>query len=394
MTAPGGHATGGHNLSAAQSLRALVAMIGSTFIALIGQFMLTPWLVFQLEQRGTSSSLIGWFGAVSWLGLLVTTPFATRIVATLGQRRALLLSLAIPMFSAFAIAHTESVWLWGLLQFIGSSAMSVRWIVAEACIAELAPARRRGRIVSAYQTLLSVAFIIAPALLAWLRPANPDAPAIAAAFLALGLAMTLAVPGMRLEDHSRDHTGFKGLRRALLAYPAVVAAGFLGGLFELGITSLLPLYGLALGYTAASAAMLLAASGTGSMLVMVPLGEAADRLPAARIGLAGATLILLTAGLALTAPDAPLVLWVLALLWGAAGGGLYTLSMISLGRVLRGSALISATAMLVLSYTAGGLIGPIVAGYALETSLRWGLATAIVLIASAALVIMSRRPMR
>ena len=268
--------------------------------------------------------------------------------------------------------------------------MAIRWIVAEACIAELAPPERRGRIVSAYQMLLSVAFILAPALLAWLQPSNPIAPALAASFLAIGLALTLAVPVIRVVDHSQEHSGLQGLFRAVLAYPAVVAAGFLGGLFELGITSLLPLYGLALGFSAASAAMLMAASGTGSMLVMVPLGEAADRYPSARIGALGAGLLVLTSVLASVAPDAPATLWVLALLWGSAGGGLYTLSMISLGRNLRGSALISATAMLVLSYTAGGLSGPVIAGYALEISVRWGLACATAVLACAGLFIILR----
>ncbi|MGH1359814.1 MAG: MFS transporter [Burkholderiaceae bacterium] len=379
-----------HQLTRADLVRAQVALIGSTFIALIGQFMLSPWLVFQLEGRGISASLIGWFSAASWLGLLLTTPFATQIVRAMGQRRALLLSLAVPLLTAIGITQTEHLLWWAGLSFLSGGAMSIRWIVAEACIAELAPDKRRGRIVSFYQTLLSVAFILAPSLLAWIKPTNPNAPWVAVAFLATGLAITCLVPRLTLADHSQEQSGFVGLMQAVRNNPAIVVAGFLGGIFELGITSLLPVYGLALGFASSTAALLIAASGAGSMMVMMPVGEAADRFAPHRIRLFLVSLILLTSLSALGVSSWPWLLWGLAFLWGAGGGALYTVSMISLGRVARGSALISATAVLVLSYTSGGLIGPIIAGSSIDLSLTWGLGLVAASIAVSALLAIAR----
>lgn len=374
MSAPSHSMATEQLLSRSDLIRAQASLIGSTFIALIGQFMLSPWLIFQLEQQEISASLIGLFGASSWLGLLLTTPFATRIVQWLGQRRALLVSLAIPLATAFGITQTSSILMWALFSFLGGAAMSIRWIVAEACIAELAPANRRGRMVSLYQALLGLAFILGPSLLAWINPANPIAPWIAMIFLALGLILTLAIPKLKLTDHSADQAGFKGLVQAVVNNPAIVVAGFVGGMFELGITSLLPIYGLAIGFDASSAALLIAASGVGSMLVMLPLGEAADRFDAHKISLVCVAMILLTSIAALLVIRYPPLIWSLAFVWGASGGALYTVGMITLGRTTRGSALISATAMLVLSYTSGGLLGPIIAGYSIELSLQWGIA--------------------
>jgi len=360
-------------MTRAQVTRTLIAVIGSTFIALVGQFMLTPWIVFQLEARGFAASSIGWFSAATWLGLLLTTPFALRLVVLIGQRGALLLSLGVPLLTALGIALTDTPLFWAVMMFLSGSAMAVRWIVAEACIAEIAPPERRGRLVSLYQCLLAISFILAPVLLAWLQPVNPNVPTVAAVFLATGFILTIAVPSLSLAGHADDQTGLHGLALAAISNPALVIAGFLGGMFELGITGLLPVFGLDAGFDAGSAAMLIAVAGFGSMVVMIPLGEAADRFRPRPIKLTCVALLVLGGLLAFFVVQQPDVLWIIALAWGAAGGALYTITMITLGRAARGSTLINATSMLVLSYTAGGLIGPVLAGYGLEFSRQWGL---------------------
>jgi len=312
-------------LTRAQVTRALVAVIGSTFIALVGQFMLTPWIVFHLEARGYTASSIGWFSAATWLGLLLTTPFASHLVILIGQRASLLMSLGVPLLTALGIALSDIPVFWAAMMFLSGAAMAIRWIVAEACIAEIAPPQRRGRLVSLYQCLLSISFILAPVLLAWLQPVNPNVPTVAAAFLAAGFVLTIAVPSMTLADESgRDassepheqRTGLSGLALAARNNPALVVAGFLGGMFELGITGLLPVFGLDAGFDSGAAAMLIAVAGAGSMAVMIPLGEAADRFATRPIKLCCVSVLLLGGLLAFFTVQHAQVLWVIALAWG------------------------------------------------------------------------------
>ena len=47
-----------------------------------------------------------------------------------------------------------------------------------------------------------------------------------------------------------------------------------------------------------------------------------------------------------------------AFVWGGAGGSLYTLAMIDIGSRERGITLVNSTAVLVLSYTLGGVLAP------------------------------------
>ena len=55
-------------------------------------------------------------------------------------------------------------------------------------------------------------------------------------------------------------------------------AGFMGGFFEAGLTAILPLMGLIMGWSPTMATLLVAASGIGSAVLMLPAGFMADFL--------------------------------------------------------------------------------------------------------------------
>ena len=116
----------------------------------------------------------------------------------------------------------------------------------------------------------------------------------------------------------------------------------------------------------------MSASGLGSAVMMVPVGELVDRFGrqavwklCALVNLA-ATLLLPWVG------EAGALAWLIALLWGGAGGGLYTVAMIDIGHRHQGVALVSATAVLVMSYTLGGMMAPALGGMALQWSPQTG----------------------
>ena len=73
-------------------------------------------------------------------------------------------------------------------------------------------------------------------------------------------------------------------------------------------------------------------------------------------------------------------------LWGAAGGALYTLAMIDIGSREKGMTLVNATAVLVLTYTLGGLVASSASGAMLERSFSVGFPTLLVTMAGIGLV--------
>jgi len=367
----------------------LFAVFVSTFFELVGYFMLLPLLLLRLKGTDVSTTVAGLFAATGWAGIFLFTPFASWVTRHLGRRPTLWLSAAIPALAAVGFALTDALPLWFLLELLAGAASGLRWVLSEAVVAEFSPTGQRGRYVGIFETMVGTTFVIGPAVLVWVGPAEPAALWVAVGFMTAGLAWSFLIPKMPdAADAHSSKVGLHGVWQALVKHPIIMLAGFVGGFFESGITSILPLYGLALGLGAATAALLVSASGLGSALMMLPVGMLADRWnnPAAgrrkmMIVLAFATL-LATCVVPLVA-DITVLAWPIVFLWGGAGGSLYTLAMIDIGSREEGITLVNSTAVLVLTYTLGGMTASGASGALLQWSPTLGFP---LLLASVALV--------
>ncbi len=351
--------------------RSLVALFAATFAQLTGLFLFGPWLLFTLKDQGLGTAAVGAFGALQWAGLLVATPFASSWVQRLGPRRALLVSGLIPLIALSAMVMTTSLTVWALLYFIAGMASTLRWILAEATVAELAPARQRGRVMGLFAMMIGVTFMAGPALLSVLLAAAWDTRQVgwvAVALVALGVLLQLPVrpPANAQEASPAARAGWRGTMGAWRAAPVVMLTGFVGGFFESGLASTLPLYGLVTGFSTTLSALLVAASGLGSTLLALVAGELADRLPAAAVRRACALASLLAALALPMVPHWSPLAWVIAFTWGGAGAALYTLAMVEIGHRHQGLALVNSTAVLVMAYTAGGMLAPAAGGWMLQ----------------------------
>ncbi|MEY2860294.1 MAG: hypothetical protein RL392_752 [Pseudomonadota bacterium] len=367
----------------------LAAIFTSTFFELVSHFMLMPLLLLRMKGADVSTTVGGLFAATGWLGIFVMTPFASTLANRLGRRPALWAAGSVLTASALLFTLSDSLWVWFVLNLASGIAMALRWVLAEALIAEFCPPVQRGRYVGFFQTLVSATFITGPAALVWMDADNPHTLWVVVGFSALGLAWTALIPPVP-EAHDADtaHVGLRGLWQALRAHPIIMLAGFVGGFFETGVTSILPLYGLALGLGAGAAALLVSASGLGGVIVMLPAGMVADRFADQAQGrrtlmvFFAAVMLAATCVLPFVASTAWLA-WPIVFLWGGAGGTLYTLAMTDIGAREKGITLVNSTAVLVLNYTLGGLTASALSGALIDWSPTVGFP--LVLIAAAAL---------
>ena len=352
----------------------LVVIFGSTFLELVGYFMLLPLLLLRLKDAGVSTSVAGLFAATGWAGIFLFTPFASWFAQKMGRRPTLWLAAAIPALASLGFALTDALPVWFALELLAGAAAGLRWVLAEAVVAEFSAPQHRGRNIGLFETMVGTTFIIGPALLVWIGPMEAAAFWAVTAFMVSGLLFSLFIPSLpAASDEQQTTVGVRGVWWALRRHPIIMLAGFVGGFFESGITSILPLYGLALGLGAAGAALLVSASGLGSTMMMLPVGMLADRWTDQAKGrrsmmmvLAGATL-LATCVLPFVAHLTWLA-WPIVFLWGGAGGSLYTLAMIDIGSREQGITLVNSTAVLVLSYTLGGMIASAASGALLQWS--------------------------
>jgi predicted MFS family arabinose efflux permease len=79
-------------------------------------------------------------------------------------------------------------------------------------------------------------------------------------------------------------------------------------------------------------------------------------------------LLVLAAAAGFAVPHWPALVWPIAFVWGAAGGTLYTLTMLDIGSRERGITLVNSTSVLVLTYTLGALVASSSAGALLDWS--------------------------
>ena len=358
----------------------LIAIFGSTFFQLVGYFMLMPLLLLRLKGDGVSTALAGVFVATGWLGVFCMTPFASAITQRLGRRPSLWLAAAVPVVAIAGFLFSDSLLLWFACILIEGMAAGLRWVLAEAIVAEFSPAQQRGRNVGIFETMVGTTFVLGPVLLAWVGAQSDAALWMALGLTVFGLGWSLLIPRLpAAADAHSARVGLSGVWHALRAHPLIMTVGFVGGFFESGLTSILPLYGLALGLGATAAALLVSASGLGSALMMLPAGLLADRLahhPTQRWGDGrGARLVIMRACALITLlatlviPFVAATPWLaapVAFLWGGAGGCLYTLAMIDIGSREEGITLVNSTAVLVLSYTLGGVLAPALGAAALE----------------------------
>ena len=356
------------------SRQGLLAIFGSTLFQLTGIFMLSPLLLLLLRRAEVSNTVAGLFAATSWLGIFIITPFASQLTRRIGRRRALWLASTVPLATALGFLLTTRLEIWFVLELCASVAGGLRWVLAESFIAEFTPPDQRGGYIGAYATMIGLTFVVGPALLAWLGDASPYALWVVIAFLLTGLAWTALVPRTPPEhDADSAKVGFAGLWHAVAAHPVIMLAGFVGGYFELGLSSILPLYGLTLGMDTGAATLLVSVSGLGGMALAFPAGLLVDRLDNPAQGrrtlmLTLVFLLLVSSFVVLAVHGAPWLMWPVAALWGAAGGNLYTLTMTDISSRESGITLVNSTAVLVLAYTLGALVASSLSGALIDAS--------------------------
>lgn len=374
----------------------LLAVFASTLFQLSGIFMLSPLVLLLLKEREVSTSIASLFAASTWLGIFIVTPFASAITRKWGRRRTMWIAAATPLGAAIGFFFTDNIWIWFALELVSGMTGSLRWVLAEAFIAEFSPPERLGRYMGIYATMVGATFIIGPSLLAWAGSTGHIALFLVMGLLSLGLFWTLFIPPIPATHETGSvSTGPRGLWQAVQQHPILMLAGFIGGFFELGLASILPLYGLSMGLGASAAALLISVSGLGSTLAAIPVGMAADRFADPVRG--RRTLMVAVAAVALVCAAAlPLVehaiwvAWPVVFLLGAAGSSLYTLCMTDIGAREKGTALVNCTAVLVLNYTLGGLVASGISGALIDWSATVAFPAVLILVAAVGLAALLR----
>ncbi|MEI6547943.1 MAG: hypothetical protein WCN85_13080, partial [Burkholderiales bacterium] len=88
--------------------------------------------------------------------------------------------------------------------------------------------------------------------------------------------------------------------------------------------------------------------------------------------------------------EMPGLVWPIALIWGGAGGTLYTLTMTDIAAREKGITLVNSTSVLVLSYTLGALLASSTGGALIDWSPGCAFPATLIAVALAGLLVIVR----
>lgn len=366
----------------------LAAVIAAITAVGIGLGVSIPLLAILLERQGVSSTLIGLNTAMPALATLIATPFISPLLRRVSTSTFLLLCLTVsaacmPLYFLF-----PNVWLWFPIRLVNGLALTGLFVVSEFWINQLADDKNRGMLIGIYGTILSAGFAVGPLVLLTIGP-DGIAPFLIVSTLTLASAVPIiAARGLAPQVKEKPS---RGLLAFLTVAPAATLAGLVYGATETNIFNMLPIYGLRVGLTETLAALILTVFAVGNVVFQIPIGMASDRfdrrtvlLVCAGFGFAGTALLPVIS-------QNVLVFLPTLFVFGGVVVGMYTVGLALLGERFKGADLAAANSAFVLMYSVGALVGPPVAGAAMDVWDPHGLAIAMAVICGAYLLIVGWR---
>lgn len=362
--------------------RSLFVAIMCGGLAGCGFGLLMPLISLNLEAMTGSGALAGANAAAAALAMILSTPFIPGLFSRITPRVLLAGSLALIAAGIMVFPSVREVWAWFLVRFIIGIAVTVVFIASETWINQLAKPERRASLLAVYATVLSAGFGSGGLLLAVLG-SEGWAPWIAAATIyALGVIPVVFLRGPGLVPPSAEEGSPLAMLSTARLAPAAILAGFLFGALENSFFALMPVYGDRIGLTTVLVGLLMTTGALGALCLQIPIGNFADRAGRMR------TLAIITAGavvvplLIVASSGFGFALFPLIFLYVGLASAYYTVGLSVIGERVTVGRLAAANAAFIFAYGAGSLVGPLMAGLAMDWLNPHGFLLALSLVAA------------
>ena len=353
---------------------AMAGIIATVTVFAVAQGLTYPLLSFILERQGTTPGLIGVSAAMTPLGFIVSALFIPALARRIGGARLAILCSGLAALTLIAIGWSREVWIWMPLRFLLGFFANPLYVISETWLLSITPARRRGRIMGLYSSIVSGGFAIGPLSLGLVGTQGwPPFMVGIVAFLLCGLIVLAVVPHLPKMPHEGEATSVGGF---FALAPLLLFAVFAAAALEQTLLSLFAVYGAALGSTEGRIASLITCFIAGNAVLQILLGRVAERFGSLRTMMLCA-LASLGGCLLLPAIFESWLIWPLFFVWGGASFGIYTMSLIQLGERFTGQALIAGNAAFAFVWGIGGIVGSPATGLAMQLIGHQGLPSSL-----------------
>ncbi|MFK0691063.1 MFS transporter [Mesorhizobium sp. IMUNJ 23033] len=353
----------------AERSRAMLPIMASVCLACIGSAMLTTAVSFYLGKPGIAPDIMQIVLTAYPVGFLIGCLITRPLVVRYGHERTFLLILTTALLSAAGFVFTDFVPSWFCFRLLGGMSMASMFVICESWINLYAEQHNRGAMFSIYMLTTAIAVLLGQVLVALVGPQSPHLFSVAAAMVFLAFVPKFA--GLRwpaLPSVPAEPAQATGADRRLgpLALfrlaPVTVVAIFQGGITNMNVFVLTPIYGTQIGLSASATVWLVTTISIAGMVAQTPIGWLSDRLDRRLIllvqGLVSVTACAMIAWVgALSVP----LLFVLFFVYGATALTIYPVAMAFGASQLHSRHMVAASGTLLLLYSIGNVATPGVA---------------------------------
>ncbi len=343
------------------TLAPLTTLFLGTAILVTGHGLLTTLVPIRASQLGASAEMAGAIATGYFVGLLAGAWYGAKIIHRVGRIRALAGFAAIFAATSLLLPLAPYPAAWILIRVVAGACLAGLTLVIESWLNAVASSAQRGRVLAIYLIVFYAAFGGGQFLLSAYDPAGFELFAIAAILLGMSLVPIVLTRTEAPQVVAPTPLNFREmLRVSPFAVVGSVASGLILGAFY----GLAPLFAVARDLQGTGVALFMAAAIFGGLALQWPIGYLSDRIDRRSV-IIGATAANMAAsiGIVMLPSGAEAALLGLVAVFGGMSFTLYPLSLSHAGDRLESNAdMVSLSSGMLLLYSAGAAVGPLLAG--------------------------------
>ncbi len=345
-------------------LTPVVPLFVGLAILLLGHGLLYTLLPIGLLARGMPPQVAAYVASVYFLGMMIGVLIGRRVIERVGHVRAFAPFAAVAASVTLAFPLLVGAVHWIALRLLFGICMAGILMTAESWLNASAPNDPRGRMLSLYMITTYLSMGSGQFLLSLYDPVGFELFSLAAMLLAVTLVPISLTRRVSPQIERRPFLSPLRLYRiSPLSLVGTFAAGWMLGPFY----GLAPIFASKVGEGALSVGTFMAAAIFAGLLMQWPIGRLSDRYDRRTVLIATAA----TASVVAVFVVVGSVLWPAAALAGAflVGGVILAVYPLSVGHIndfLETGDLVQASGGLIITFSAGAILGPIAAAAAMD----------------------------
>ena len=349
--------------------RNVLAIVGALTVLQGATAALSVMIALSLQAAGASNAALGLVAAFYAGGFLTGAIASPQQITRIGHIRSFAFFAALAIIAALSFTLGVNIIGWSVLQAVIGLSTAALLTAGDSWITDSAPANSRGAILGFYHVVAKLGAIAGP--FAIVAGANGLAGFMRVAAL-FALTIMPITATRKAQPEITTGTPF-GPRKILKYAPAAAFAALCAGAVNNAVAQLYPIYAQSVmpDAPAGFAANFNAALLGGAMVGLWPAGMISDRIDR-RTVIAGAGVIAAASGLALALLSHTLPAWaalVLAFIFGTGALSYYAVAVAHAADRARPDQATSMMAGILVIWGIGSIIGPVIAGVVMSTSL-------------------------